>query len=65
MFTASYFIMELWDKWENSPVFVSIQSTSLPVPQVPFPAVTICSVNKIQEKRLVKTVAKIYQEQDR
>ena len=53
---ASYFIAALWDKWETSPVYVSIETTSYPVPNIPFPAVSICSVNKVQEHRLENTL---------
>lgn len=56
MFGASYFILALWDKWENSPVFISIETTSWPIPNIPFPAVSICSVNKIEEGPLSKTL---------
>lgn len=48
--------MGLWDKWETSPVYVSVETTSYPVVNIPFPAVTICSVNKIQEHKLMKTI---------
>ena len=48
MFGASYYISELWDKWESGPVLVSIDTTAHPVSTIPFPAVTICSVNKVR-----------------
>ena len=44
MFGASYYISELWDKWESGPVLVSIDSTAHPVSTIPFPAVTIWEV---------------------
>ena len=38
-----YLIHHLWDKWINSPVLVMFAQTAVPVWNVPFPAVTICS----------------------
>ena len=59
MFAASYFILNLWDKWESSPVYMSVETTSLAVPNIPFPAVSVCSVNKLEEKRLLKALEMI------
>ena len=47
-FFASYFILGMWKKWVESPVYTSVETTSHHVSNIPFPAVTICSVNKIQ-----------------
>lgn len=49
-FFASYFILGMWKKWVESPVYTSVETTSHHVSNIPFPAVTICSVNKIQVK---------------
>ena len=32
-------------KWRRDPVYVAFDTTSTPVWQVPFPAVTICNMN--------------------
>ena len=63
-FGACYFILALWDKWETSPVYVSVESTSYPIAYVPFPAVTVCSVNKIQENRLDKALEAMAEDED-
>ena len=63
-FLASYFISALWDKWEASPVYVSVDTTSYPIYNIPFPAVSICSVNKIQEHRLDKAMEGIKEDSD-
>lgn len=47
-FFASYFILGIWQKWIESPVYMSVETTSHHVSNIPFPAVSICSVNKIQ-----------------
>ena len=62
MFGASYYISELWDKWESGPVLVSIDTTAHPVSTIPFPAVTICSVNKARidfVKKCIKNIFKL------
>ena len=46
IFGSAYFTVDLIQKWQNSPVFMSVESTSYHVKNIPFPAVTICSVNK-------------------
>lgn len=57
IFGAAYFCMDLLRKWDKSPVYMSVESTSeLHVKNVPFPAVTICSVNKIVKDRLAKSI---------
>lgn len=43
-------IHKVWRKWQDSPVIVSFAESSTPVWQVPFPAVTICSEAKSQNK---------------
>ncbi len=63
-FLASYFISALWDKWETSPVYVSVETTSHPIYDIPFPAVSICSVNKVEEDRLLESIEKIREETD-
>lgn len=39
-------ILNIWDKWNQSPVIVSFAERSTPVWQIPFPAVTICPETK-------------------
>ncbi len=63
-FGSAYFIFGMWDKWDSSPTFVSIQTTSLPIPEIPFPAVSICSVNKLEENKLHMTMKKLKDDQD-
>ena len=63
-FCAAYFISALWDKWETSPTYMSVETTTYPVNSIPFPAVTICSVNKVEEDRLEKALAAVQEEKD-
>ncbi len=36
-------ISPIFDKWQNSPTYTSINTTNYPVWSMPFPGVTICS----------------------
>ena len=40
------------DKWFYTPVYMAVDSSHYDVSQIPFPAVTICSKNKIVESQL-------------
>ncbi|XP_077285587.1 pickpocket protein 28-like isoform X2 [Arctopsyche grandis] len=46
---CSHLILQVWVKWNQSPVIVSFAETSTPVWQVPFPAITICSETKARQ----------------
>ena len=40
------------EKWIYTPVYMAVDSSSFDVGQIPFPAITICSNNKIVERQL-------------
>ena len=40
------------EKWYYSPVYMAVDSSSYDVAKIPFPAITICSNNKIVERQL-------------
>ena len=40
------------DKWFYSPVYMAVDSSIYDVAQIPYPAITICSNNKIVERQL-------------
>ena len=47
-----YFIMPIWIKWNNQPTLTTLDSTDHPVWEIDFPAVTICSPNKVVKAKL-------------
>ncbi|XP_057370230.1 pickpocket protein 28-like [Daphnia carinata] len=53
---SSYFCWQVWQKWEQSPVLTSVETQLYPLKNVPFPAVTICNVNKISESKLYEVI---------
>ena len=42
----------IYDKWRTQPTFTSIATTNYAVWNIHFPAVTICSNNKVVKKNL-------------
>lgn len=49
---SGYFCWQMWQKWEQSPMLTSVETHLYPLKNVPFPAVTICNVNKVSERKL-------------
>ncbi|XP_032599199.1 pickpocket protein 28 [Drosophila grimshawi] len=38
--------LNVFNKWESTPVIIGISSTMTPIQDIPFPAITVCSMNK-------------------
>ena len=51
-FVAGIMIQPIHYKWKNTPVVTSVDDTNFPIWKIDFPAVTICSNNKIVERQL-------------
>ncbi|KAI9552641.1 putative amiloride-sensitive sodium channel [Daphnia sinensis] len=51
---SGYFCWQMWNKWEDSPVLMSLDSNRYPLKNIPFPAVTICNVNKVSKTKLLQ-----------
>jgi amiloride-sensitive sodium channel len=49
--TAGYFIRIVYSKWDETPVIVSIGARTTSLTDIPFPAVTVCTVNKVRKTR--------------
>jgi amiloride-sensitive sodium channel len=49
MMTAGYFITNVYDKWDETPVIVSIGAKTTQLFDIPFPAVTVCTMNKARK----------------
>ena len=45
---AIYSSIDAWNEWKASPVLTSIRSTGLPLQNISFPAITICSQGLIK-----------------
>ena len=44
------------EKWFYTPVYMAVDSSNYDVSQIPFPAITICSNNKIVERQLESVI---------
>ncbi|KAJ9593487.1 hypothetical protein L9F63_014972, partial [Diploptera punctata] len=40
--SATYFINNVYRKWEESPVILTVDSRVAEIDEIPFPAVTVC-----------------------
>ena len=45
---AVYMSLDAWNTWKDAPVLTSVSSTGLPLRNIEFPAITICSQGLIQ-----------------
>ncbi len=52
------FMAPQYRKWRFSPTITSVDTTNYPIWNIHFPAVTICSNNKVMEKQLKREVKK-------
>ena len=50
------------DRYMDSPVLMSFNSNPKPITEIPFPAITICNMNKA---RTVRTSIQIYQKKSK
>ncbi|XP_014484862.1 PREDICTED: pickpocket protein 28-like [Dinoponera quadriceps] len=54
--TAIYYIVYLYQKWDNAPIIISLSPSPVPLAEFPFPAVTICNMNhakKTEARRIL------------
>ena len=52
------FISPIYNKWQDNPTIVSPKSTNYKIWNIYFPAVTICSNNKVLEGQLGRVMKK-------
>ena len=48
---AGIVFIPLYNKWMYNPIIRSIETTNYPIENIDFPAVTICSNNKVIHKK--------------
>ncbi|KAK5646219.1 hypothetical protein RI129_004683 [Pyrocoelia pectoralis] len=47
---ATYFINNIYSKYDHSPIIISLNPSPTPIESLPFPAITICSMNQAVKK---------------
>jgi len=45
---SGFFIVAIWSKWDENPIIVSLDTTAAIIDDVPFPALTVCNMNKMK-----------------
>jgi amiloride-sensitive sodium channel len=58
--TAGYFIRIVYNKWDETPVIVSIAARTTSLTDIPFPAVTVCTVNKARKTKADEIMSSTY-----
>ena len=51
LFLCGYMIWPIYTKWQENPTITSIASTNYAIWNIHFPAVTICSNNRVVAKQ--------------
>lgn len=46
LFCSGYFISNVFIRWSTAPIIVTVGPTNMLIPDMPFPAVTVCNLNK-------------------
>lgn len=50
--TCSFLIYEIYKKWLQDPLLVTFADSAIPISDIPFPAVTICPLTRIDKEKL-------------
>ncbi|KAF0289288.1 Pickpocket protein 28 [Amphibalanus amphitrite] len=58
--TAGWLIFNVIDNFINSPTLISIDTTEYPIHKVPFPALTICNMNKINVNHIPPSQVEVF-----
>ena len=53
-----YLTLLILNRWQDSPIIVSVDSTNFPVNLIPFPAVTVCPTYKGIKEKVISEVCK-------
>jgi amiloride-sensitive sodium channel len=49
MWGVTFIILDVWREYINSPTVTTVDSTTYPIWNVPFPAIAVCNINKISK----------------
>lgn len=59
VFVGVYMMNLVWIRFQESPTITTIETTSHPIWFVPFPAVTICNINKVYAPNTVNITGRL------
>lgn len=54
-------ILDIWASWKSQPIMITHDGTMIDVKDVPFPAITICPLNKLPESDALTMYEKVYE----
>lgn len=49
---CGYSIQQIWTKWDEKPIVMTISEKEAPISTIPFPGVTICPQTKTKKEKL-------------
>lgn len=49
---SMYFISNVYEKWNASPVIIAQNAYATSISEFPFPAVTICNLNQVKKSKI-------------
>lgn len=49
---AIFFIREIYHKWIDHPMIISVSPTPTLITNIPFPAITVCNLNRVQKSAI-------------
>lgn len=58
---SGYFITNVYNKWEQSPLIITLSPNATSNSEIPFPAITICNINKARQSVVSKFAENSYE----
>lgn len=55
-----YLMLLVWIRFQTQPTVTTVETINYPIWDVPFPAVTVCNINKVQRKNTSKIQTLLY-----
>lgn len=50
----------MWDRFQTTPTITTVETNNYPIWNVPFPAITICNINKVYAPATKNITEKLY-----
>jgi amiloride-sensitive sodium channel len=57
---VTYIILDVWQEYINSPTVTTVDSTTHPIWNVPFPAIAVCNINKLSKSATRNLAQNLY-----
>jgi amiloride-sensitive sodium channel len=60
MWGVIFIILDVWREYVNSPTVTTVDSTTYPIWNVPFPAIAVCNINKVSKSATWNLAQNLY-----